>query len=170
MKNLYFMRHGQSIMNRQGIFSGHSDTPLSPEGIRQCQLAGRKLRETAIDVIVSSPLKRALESAKIVATEINYPDDQILVNSLFVERNFGPMEGTTYTRTIDLDRIEGVEHSTLIIQRAKESLEFLNSLNATTILVVAHGSIGRALQYIINPSIDYRQISSFNNAEVIRFI
>ena len=170
MKNLYFMRHGLSIMNQQGIFSGHSDTPLSPEGIRQCHLAGRQLHTIAIDVIVSSPLQRALESAKIVASEINYPADQILVNSLFMERNFGPMEGAPYTRMIDLDSIKGAEHSSLIIRRSKEGLEFLNGLNATTVLVVAHGSIGRALQYIINPTIDYRKISSFNNAEVIRFI
>src|SRR5690606_2527197 len=70
MKKLYFIRHGLSVMNRQGVFSGSIDTPLTDEGRKQAKRAGKLARDFGIDYIVSSPLARALETAQIIAGEI----------------------------------------------------------------------------------------------------
>jgi len=164
------MRHGLSIMNKQGIFAGSIDTPLSKEGVQQCLLAVKDLSDIKIDAIVSSPMKRALDSAKIIAEQINYPIDKIIINDLFVERNFGPIEGTKYFPNMNLDDTHGVEHSNSVILRAQKGLDFINSLQAQNVLVVSHGALGRALIYAINPSVDFSSIKSFNNAEIIKLI
>ena len=170
MKQLYFMRHGLSEMNKQGLFSGQTDTPLAKEGRKQCLKAGRSLKNAGIEVIVSSPMKRAYDSALIVAEVISYPKDAVILSQLFTERNLGSLEGSSYVKGLALNNFDGVEHSTDLIERAKEGLAFLNSLEADIVLVVSHSAMGRALKHTIDPSVDFSQIGTFNNAEVIRLI
>lgn len=170
MKHLYFVRHGLSVMNKQGIFSGRNDTPLTQEGKDQCLIAAKSLSGINIDQIITSPMKRTLETAQIIAKEIGYPLKEIIVSDLFVERSFGPLEGTTYTRKHNLDKIGGVEHSSSVLIRAQEGLDLLNSIEKDNILLVSHGAIGRALRYILDPSIDYHEFEGFNNAEIVQLI
>ncbi len=170
MKHLYFMRHGLSVMNKQGIFSGNSDTPLAEEGIAQCHEAAKKFKGIKVDAIICSPLKRAYDSARIVAEDIGFPVDKIIISDYLVERDFGPLEGSQYTRKHDLDKIDGVEHSTSVIVRAEEAMKLINRLDADTVFVVGHGSIGRALRHITNPNLDYSKMTGFNNAEVVKLI
>lgn len=170
MKHIYFMRHGLSVMNKQGIFSGRNDTPLTEEGVEQCRQAANSLKSVKIDEIVASPMKRAVDSAQIIAEEIGFPIDKIITSDLLVERSFGPLEGTRYTRTHNLDETEGVEHSSSLIERAEAALELINSLEGETVLVVSHGAIGRALKHVINPSLDYQEVEGFNNAEIVKLI
>lgn len=167
MKHLYFMRHGLSEMNALGIYSGGSETALTKKGEKQCHEAGKKLSKLNIDLIICSPSIRTLKSAEIVAAEIGYPKDKIVQNDLFIERDFGPLEGTDYNRKQQLDNIEGVEHSGSVIGRAASGLELIKSLDANNILIVSHGAVGRALRYLSNPKLDYYKIKSLDNAEVV---
>lgn len=157
-------------MNKQGIFSGRTETPLTPEGIADCHEAGRRLRDIKIDLIVSSPIRRAYDTARIIAGEIGINSQDIIVNELFVERDFGPLEGTPYTTTADLDGTLGVEHSSDLLQRVDLGLEFLQSLDADTILVVSHGSVGRALRSLVQPDIPFHGSKRFKNAEVTQLL
>lgn len=157
-------------MNQQGIFSGLLDTPLTEEGKKQCHQAAKSLKNVRIDAIVCSPMKRTVDSANIVAEEIGFPLDKIIISELFVERSFGPLEGTEYTQSRDLDKTNGVEHSNTLIKRARLGLELINSLPADTVLIVSHGAVGRALKHVIDPSIDYHQVEGFNNAKIIKLI
>ncbi|MDB5170009.1 MAG: histidine phosphatase family protein [Candidatus Saccharibacteria bacterium] len=157
-------------MNQQGIFSSTTDTPLTPEGIAQCHAAGKELRGTGVDCIVASPFRRAQHSAEIVAEELGIDPTTILLNEHFAERSFGPLEGTTYSATADLDGTEGVEHSTELIKRVSQGLEYLRSLDADTILVVSHGAVGRALRHLLHPGIPYKGSAKFHNAEVVELL
>ncbi len=56
---LILLRHGQSIWNKENLFTGWVDIPLSEEGIQEALAAGKKMREIPIDVIYSSTLIRA---------------------------------------------------------------------------------------------------------------
>jgi probable phosphoglycerate mutase len=170
MKHLYFMRHGLSEMNKRGLFSGRIDTPLAKEGIVQCQEAGHAFRGTKVDLMVSSPMMRAFESAKIVAGEIDYPEDRIILSELLMERDLGSLEGSNYIKGLPLNRYDGVEHSDNLIERAKQALEFLNNLQADSILIVSHGAIGRAIKYVIDPSLDFNHITGFANADIIKLV
>lgn len=183
MKRLYFIRHGLSEFNKAQKWAGSSDTPLAPEGKEQAKLAGKLAREQGLifDVIVSSPLGRAHETAKHVASEMGYPHDKIVVNDIFTERNFGILEGkkgkddlfATTKYIIDessIDSYENVEKLAELHKRAEEALEYLNSLPHDTVLVVGHGASGRALWRVVSGKpVSIRNVR-YNNAEIIRFI
>ena len=170
MKHLYFVRHGLSVMNRQGIFSGRTETPLHEDGLLQAHLAGKKAKPLNIDCIVSSPMKRARDTALIIAEEINYPAEQIIINDFFMERAFGVLEGTPYQSEMHMEDIEGVEKIEEILERARQGLAFLESLPHDTILVTSHGAIGRALRHIIDPTIPFAGSEKFHNADVVKLI
>jgi probable phosphoglycerate mutase len=152
MKRLFYIRHGQTIANINNIFGGHSETSLSELGKNQAKKAGvdAKTNLPKIDVIISSPLSRAYDTAKLVAKEIEYPIDRIELNPLFVERSYGELEGTSIkdffaTHNPDeVDSIHGAETVEHLRQRATKALEYLRLRNEDNILVVSHGAFGNA--------------------------
>ena len=168
MKNLYFVRHGLSIMNETGIFSGRTETDLTEKGINQAIKAGNELKSASIHLIISSPLKRTTHTASLIAGEINYPEKNILINHLFIERDFGPLEGESYYP--NLGNYPGVETMEHLIKRAELALNFLYSQDQDNILVVSHGAIGRALRHVIDNSIPFSNSPSFNNGQVVKLI
>lgn len=90
---LYLIRHGQSAGNAEGRFGGHSPTPLSSLGVKQAECTARALEEEKIDVIYSSDLLRAVQTAEPLADRL-----RILINKTeaFRERNVGVLEGLTF--------------------------------------------------------------------------
>lgn len=170
MKHLYFVRHGLSVMNQQGVFSGVTDTPLTDEGQQQAVAAGQTLRSAGIDCIVASPVARAYDTAVIIAKQIGYDSSKIVRSDYFTERDFGPLEGTDYTPFADLDGTEGVEHSTALVERVKKGWQELQAIDADTILVVSHGAVGRALRSIVQHETPFHGSDKFGNAEVVKLL
>jgi len=168
MRRLYFIRHGLSVNNIEGKLSGTTDTPLTDIGREQALIAGRTAKKLSIDTIISSPLSRATETAEIIASQLSYPNDKIIVNKLFIERNFGPYEGQPYGIT-RLSNAPGVETVDEIIERAKKSLNYINNLDAETVLVVSHGAFGRALRFL-TLNLEYDHPEQFQNAKIVRLI
>ncbi len=78
----YFLRHGETLYNRERRIQGQSDVPLSPLGLEQAEQASLELSGAAIDRIVSSALYRATQTADVVAARLG----------LAVEREAGLME------------------------------------------------------------------------------
>ena len=156
--------------NQIGKFSGQIDTPLVEEGIEQARKSAEVLKTYNIDAIVSSPLQRAHDTARIVAKIIGYPEDRIEVSSLLLERNFGILEGTPYQPGIVFDDVEGAESLEELVERAKKSLEWLRNIKANNILLVSHGSYGRALNVVLSDDIKSFNKIKFHNAEVIELL
>ena len=67
MLRIYLVRHGETTWNREGRWQGHTDIPLSDHGIGQVERLRDRLASEVIDAIWSSDLKRASETAKIIA-------------------------------------------------------------------------------------------------------
>lgn len=65
----WFMRHGHSAGNLEGVAQGLADYPLTEQGRLQAREAGQWLRDRGIDAVLSSPLSRATETARILAEE-----------------------------------------------------------------------------------------------------
>ena len=179
MKHLYFIRHGLSELNKERRWSGgQSNTPLIPEGRAQAKAAGITAKTYNIDYIISSPLSRAYDTAKIVAQEIGYPIDKIERNSLLIERDFGSLEGQPWQPDFDLDGVSDVETIDSILERATLTLEHLYGLDAEVILVSGHGTFGRAFRHIIHPDIPFGVGRSgfgspetrFPNGEIVKLI
>lgn len=89
---LMTLRHGLTELNRDKRVGGHSDVPLLAEGRRQAETARQTFAGTAVDVVITSPLQRAVETAQIVA---GLPVSSMIVEPLCIERFFGGMEGLT---------------------------------------------------------------------------
>ncbi|MEO6761411.1 MAG: histidine phosphatase family protein [Candidatus Saccharimonadales bacterium] len=179
MKHLYFARHGLSEMNKIGLFAGQIETPLTTEGRHQAKQAGIKAQELGIDHIITSPYSRTLDTAKIIATEIGLPLNNIETNRLFVERNLGALEGTPYHAKLDLD-IDGVtdiETAVDLQYRLELAWQYLKSLKYDTVLVIGHGASGRMLRHVINPEIPFKFDTlalkdhyKLGNAEIVQLI
>jgi len=170
MKRLYFVRHGESELNRQRLFTGHTDAPLTDRGREQARLAGRQADAT-FDLVIASPLIRALETAQIIAAETGYPTARILTNPLFMERGLGLLEGRSTDEfdedTADFDGMESIED---FLRRARSGLAFLQDLEAENILIASHGAFARALQTAVKPGSNYADFSEPANAVIIQFI
>lgn len=155
-------------MNKLGIYSGSTETDLAPEGKAQAQQAGKEAKDLGIDKIISSPLRRAAETAQIIAAELGYPLDTIEYNGLFVERNMGAMEGQPWAPDMDMDGIADVETTDTLLERARLAVDFLENQPHDVILVVSHGTTGRALRHILHPEVPFAPSERFENARIVQ--
>src|SRR4051794_4608727 len=90
---LLLIRHGQSAGNAEGRFGGHGTTPLSELGVRQAEKTAKVLANEGIDVIYSSDLLRAVQTAEPLAELLNIP---IHKTAAFRERHVGVLQGLTF--------------------------------------------------------------------------
>lgn len=144
-KSFYFMRHGQTDWNQQGLCMGHQDIPLNETGRAQA-LAAQLHKARPIECVYYSPLKRAEETMNIIASQLSCP--KISHDSL-KEWHFGEWEGKIWGNL-------NIEHIDDIMPPNGESREefFLRVLNCTNnllaqheqpILIIAHAGIFWAL-------------------------
>jgi broad specificity phosphatase PhoE len=108
MALFYFLRHGETARNAEGRFCGRTDVPLSDVGRYQAQLLARRLKPILVEALYSSPLVRALETARLIGRAIGR---EAVVDDRLVELNYGAWEGRTH---------EGCSCATPAIYRAWE--------------------------------------------------
>lgn len=87
---LYIARHGQTIWNAQNKVCGITDVELTEKGIEQATALARVIVDKKIDLIISSPLKRAIKTSKIVSEICNIPME---IDARLIEQNYGIYEG-----------------------------------------------------------------------------
>lgn len=173
MKRLYYLRHGQSVLNVQGVYAGTLDTPLTKDGEQQALLAGKGAKNLDIDLILCSPRSRAQHTAKLFAEGAGLPDGIIQVNDLLTERDFGILEGTPYSPDVSHNLFndnlpEGVESWESMVSRSQKLLNYIESLPVDNIVLVAHGANGRAIRSLVEPTADIH--AGIPNAELVRWI
>ena len=87
---LYLFRHGLTKGNINAQYIGHTDLPLTTDSISDLKNIKAKHHYPEVDVVFTSPLKRAVSSA-----EIMFPKNNKIVIDQFIEYNFGEFEGLT---------------------------------------------------------------------------
>ncbi|MBB5831210.1 histidine phosphatase family protein [Brachybacterium aquaticum] len=87
---LILVRHGQTDYNREGRLQGQVDIPLNARGVRQAEVLAGAIAQDPPDVIVASPLQRALETARAIGRAC---DREVITDPAFLERGFGQWEG-----------------------------------------------------------------------------
>ncbi|OPL09499.1 MAG: hypothetical protein AVO33_06810 [delta proteobacterium ML8_F1] len=175
----HFMRHGQTDHNKDGILQGHLDTALNERGKAQVFEAVKTLRAHEFDLVIASPLKRAYETGRIVAQEIDAP---LQVNPHLRERTFGELDGMSFAqiRTLHPDFWEiirrddgrvtpGCETLEEVEHRLRAFIEELRPLGQSKkILVVSHGATGRILHKLINRDEAFHEFE-IENCKIIEF-
>jgi probable phosphoglycerate mutase len=91
---ILLIRHGETAWNAERRLQGHLDIPLNAEGQRQAALLGRALADETIDLIVSSDLQRALQTAQALALARGMP---IALDRQLRERSYGGFEGLLHS-------------------------------------------------------------------------
>ena len=144
----WFLRHGETDWNAQGLSQGNIDVPLNATGIAQAHAAAALLRGRGIVSIVSSPLSRARDTAQIAADALGL---EIIVQHDLHEVSFGvhertPMAGVWFTEWVEgTSTPEGAESFAELRTRAMGAIRTALSHQAP-VLVVAHGALFRALR------------------------
>jgi probable phosphoglycerate mutase len=142
MTDLVLVRHGETDWNRTNRVQGLTDIPLNETGREQARHAGKRLAAQRWDAIASSPLSRAAETARIIASEVGVPEVEIV--DALVERNYGEAEGLTGPE-ID-ERFGGVvrarETRQEVLERVRPALLALAGRHPDQrVLVVTHGGV-----------------------------
>ena len=70
---LVLIRHGETDWNVEGRYQGQADPPLNARGLAQARQLAAELREVGLDVLYTSPLRRALQTAQILAQALQVP-------------------------------------------------------------------------------------------------
>jgi alpha-ribazole phosphatase len=157
LKRLLLVRHGETIWNHTSRYQGHTDIELSETGREQARSLAKRLKTEKVKAVYSSDLKRAFETASILASPHNLP---VKATKELREINFGDWEGLTYQEIMEeyrelasewyqhpgKIRIPGGETFTDVKERAYNTiLELARQNDPGTIIVVAHGGTIRAI-------------------------
>lgn len=140
--HIQLIRHGETDWNVQTRYQGSSDIPLNDTGRAQAAALAEAIRGETWDHIVSSPLSRAMDTARAVAEAI-VPDDRVM------ERHYGDAEGLTIPEREakwpegDWPGLESWEDSALRGMSAIE--ELARERPGQRILVVCHGGLINAI-------------------------
>lgn len=154
---LYIVRHGETMWNVLRKIQGSTDIELNEKGIACAKLTGQALADVKFDLAVSSPLKRAVDTANYVLNGRTIP---LYTDARIQEISFGVMEGTdvkgVFAREFeyffhDTDRYrapQGGESIADICRRTREFWEEITGkeeLKDSVILITTHGCASRAL-------------------------
>lgn len=141
---LAIVRHGQTDWNLEKRIQGSTDIPLNSTGRAQAAETGLKLLDTPWAAVFTSPLRRAHETARIIAGELDQPAP--LVVPELTERHHGEIEGLTFAerqlRFPDGSRVPGLESRQAVLDRVLPALERIAlAYPGREVLLVSHGGV-----------------------------
>ena len=154
--NLLYLRHGQTDWNALHLIQGKTDIPLNETGREQAHAAADSLASYGIDLIIASPLKRAMETAEIIAERLGIDRGRIVSDASLCERDFGIYEGRPMSE-VDMDALRhwtddaptpGGETIRDVAGRVFGFMDAaLEKHKGKTMLLVAHGHVLRVLYW-----------------------
>ncbi len=100
--SIYLLRHGQTAWNKEEVFRGRSDIPLDETGLREAELAAEYFRSIPIQAVYSSPLSRALQTARKIAASHSL---QVEPLEGLIDMSFGVWEGRSLREVKEKDEI-----------------------------------------------------------------
>ncbi len=147
LKSFYFIRHGETEWNRQGLIMGQQDIPLNATGLQQAHQAKEILKQESFSTIYTSPLQRTYQTAQILNDALK---KEVILENLLKERHWGQLEGLSRTciqgKGITFDNMPS-DAETSVNFEARILKIFTQILNLSDIppLIVAHSGVFIAL-------------------------
>ena len=155
---LYISRHGQTPWNVEDLVCGRADVPLTEVGQQQARLLAESAIDKGIDVILSSPLQRARQTAQAVSDATGVP---IQIDDRLIEMDFGTYDGTSrfgeefqWVRAQMPTRFPGGESGFDLAYRVYSLLyEIKEKYADKTVLLVCHNCVCRMVRsFFVNMS------------------
>jgi broad specificity phosphatase PhoE len=158
---IYIVRHGETEHNINGIAQGHTDSPLTPDGIKQALDLAQMFKDIPFDIAFASDLSRAYKTAGIILSDRNI---EVIKSELLRERNYGVYDGRP-SKLFKEENMEMFELLKTIPRKEKRKIKFAPSIESDeeivnrlitflnkaveentgkTILITTHGGIMRA--------------------------
>jgi len=142
------LRHGQTDWNINFLLQGVTDIPMNQTGLEQVKLAAQAIQAKDWDVVLTSPLTRAKQTAEIIATHVGF--SEVIEHELLIERSFGEAEGLSHeqwrAKYSNLDEIPGGESRQQLAARSQLLLDYVaTEFNGKRVLAVSHGALIRGL-------------------------
>jgi probable phosphoglycerate mutase len=149
MEKIYFVRHGESEANVKRQFAGQKeDSPLTDLGRQQAKQAAKDLLkyDFKIDRVISSPLLRAHETAKIIVKEAKM-GLEIEIDERIAEYDMGALTGTAHHKisSQELVAAEGAEDPSEFQNRVQDLINELRQ-GDKNVLIVSHAGVGRIIE------------------------
>ncbi|MBD5423228.1 MAG: histidine phosphatase family protein [Mycoplasma sp.] len=153
---IYFVRHAKTNSNSLNQWQGRSDNNISEEGLKELEILKENTRNFNADVIISSPLRRAIDTANIFKKN----NKEIIIDDRLIERDFGQLEQQIVKNGekeilsdiyLNTDLNLGVEK--LNDMYTKRIKPFLNEIKKNygksnkKIVIVSHSWVGRLISY-----------------------
>jgi phosphoserine phosphatase len=146
---LYVVRHGETQWNKEEVFRGRKDVPLNETGRVQAEKTGSYFADKAITRIVSSPLRRAVETAEGIGRATGLPVERM---DDFIDMGFGTWEGLSLREVERLSpadlrvwrdspqrlRVEGGERLGDVKNRLVQGLAKAGSRGEGDVVLVTH--------------------------------
>lgn len=156
MTTLMLVRHGSTDWNVEEIYKGHADVDLNETGIKQAELLARHLEYLPIEAIYSSPLKRALETAEMIA---RYHNVDVTPCQELIDFDYGPWTGLSHetvrqkfqamydewVKNPHLAKFTRGDSLTHVRQRALEVVNRVVSKHQAGVVLVSHRVIHKVI-------------------------
>ncbi|KAJ3036485.1 hypothetical protein HDV00_002694 [Rhizophlyctis rosea] len=176
VKRLYLIRHGETAPNQQGILQGAGiDEYLNDRGVRQAECLRDRMADVHVDVIISSRLNRARQTAEIVAQK--HPNTPFLEVEELAEIHWGDWDGKRAPQLKKLlakwaegdyeAKSPNGESPLEVEQRAVPAIYNLLNRPEEVFLIVVHGRLLRIiLSSLIYASLQHMQSFTHHNTTV----
>nr|WP_320022905.1 histidine phosphatase family protein [uncultured Draconibacterium sp.] len=176
------IRHGETLWNVQKRIQGQRNSKLSENGITQAELVAKALAKREFNVLVSSDLGRAIETAKIINKQLLLPHEY---NANLRERSFGIFEGKNFAEIEEKypeeflrykERnpefvVPGGESIQQMYKRITSEIESVaRKFKDQKVLIVSHGLVLEMMMYrTFNLRLDEPRAFSINNSSISSF-
>ena len=170
-------RHGQTEWNLLKKVQGKADIELNEKGIEQAETIRVSLKEERIDLILCSPLKRAIQTAEIINQGRNI---RMIIDERLSERDFGEFEGMSntdfdfnafwsYKQNLKYDKAENIKDFFRRVYKFLDSIK--NEYAGKRILIVAHGGISIPVKCYFKgiPNVETLLPLGLKNCEIAKY-
>ena len=162
---IYIVRHGQTEKNKANLLQGRSDVPLNAAGRAEAETVRDRFAEEGIsfDLVYTSPLLRAVETAEIIAGICAEEESSIITDERLIEMEYGPYEGMDlmhpapevlafFKDFVNVPAPEGMEQLSDVVARAGDFLDSIRPLaEGKNILISTHAIAMKGLLEYLTP-------------------
>ena len=164
---ILLVRHGETVDNARQIMQGQTQGELNEQGRRQAREVADRLKDEPVDVVLSSDLRRAVQTAEIIARPHLHA---VSTTPLLRERDWGSFTGRFIPNLKGIVWPDDIESEESLLQRARSFLIYIAATYpGKRVVAVGHGIINKAI-LAVYAQCPMREVQRMMNAEVRRIV
>ncbi|TDW16183.1 putative phosphoglycerate mutase [Breznakia blatticola] len=173
---IYFIRHGETYLNKYKKMQGWSDAPLTQKGEEDAIATGKRLENEKFDVIYTSDLGRTIRTANLILAENTYRDEtKIIPTYEFRETFYGSLDGSfcdyVYGKVAKNKNIEVRDiFTTLSLDEIALAIKDVDQANEAETQKEVESRLNKGLEMILNKHQDDSKLMVVTHGNVIRTI